>query len=681
MKKPAHRPKRTYPDAPTHRSHVTLKACPFCDSHLVTTSSREVDKYVQTLEGPFHVIGYSRRCSNKNCSHAEARYHAPQAAKLSLPNVTYGLDVLCYIANRHNEGKKNFKEIWQELSQEKGLEISEREVGRLYRKVAALLVGNQVVNQEKLAKTVEKYGQLIMEVDGLQPDGNGSKLYVLHELLSGAVLSVVQLEQANTVTLTEWLEPYREWGKAVKATLSDKEKALVAALKAVWPKAKHQLCQMHFVKNLSEPVHKADRELQKEIRDAMGKLPPVPTPIQKPSEKSSVPVDEPLDNDEDSDSGLPSRISPAVIQAIDIISGVSVETLDDVAPYKWESLLGNNVEPNSEPDAIVMEDEDASATEVSSSDEQQTAISPPYLSASESVAWLNERLLAQIPASARPLVVDMPDNASITYWEHMRYRQAIQDARHSDSRKPFLCGGVRSYEQLRAIDEHLTVCQTEQELDPYLSLLHKSVQRAVVQTAPLASNIEQAKQWVVRVERLLADAPQANGSRLLQSQLPSSIQRQRMHALLTECEKSSDENPVLQDLHTNWKGMLERWEDDLYHCYDIEELPRSNLGMEALFGDARRQQRRLNGQADTSDLVITGQVSLRVNSVGQEALMEMVSQVPAWIYRTASRCLEAVETGIRWPRLLHRNAAKALEKFKSQADALRNQVASIPEIA
>ena len=229
MKKLAHRPKRTYPDAPIHRSHVTIKACPFCNSHLVTTSSREVNKYVQTLDGQVHVIGYSRKCSNKNCPHPEARYHAPQAAKLSLPNVTYGFDILCFIANRHNEDKKNFKEIWQELSQEKGIEISKREVGRLYRKMAVLLMGNQVVIQEKLAKTVEKYGQLIMEVDGLQPDGNGPKLYVLHELLSGTVLSVVQLDQANTKTLTEWLEPYREWGKAVKATLSDKEKALVAA--------------------------------------------------------------------------------------------------------------------------------------------------------------------------------------------------------------------------------------------------------------------------------------------------------------------------------------------------------------------------------------------------------------------------------------------------------------------
>ncbi len=329
MTKPAHRPKRTYPDAPIHRSHVTLKECPFCNSHLITTGSREVNKYVQTVAGPIHVIGYSRKCSNKNCVHPQARYHAPQSAKLSLPNVTYGFDILCYIANRHKDNKKNFKEIWKELSQDKGIEISEREVGRLYRKIAALLTGNQIVIQERLAKAVEKYGQLIMEVDGLQPDGNGPKLYVLHELLSGTVLSMVQLDQANTTTLTAWLEPYREWGYAVKATLSDKEGALVAALKAVWPTAKHQLCQMHFVKNLSNPVHEADRTLQANIRGAMGKLPPVPVP---PVQKLNMQVDERADDDNNRDSKLPSRISPAVMQAIDVVSGVSLETLDSVPP-------------------------------------------------------------------------------------------------------------------------------------------------------------------------------------------------------------------------------------------------------------------------------------------------------------------------------------------------------------
>ena len=45
------------------------------------------------------------------------------------------------------------------------------------------------------------------------------------------------------------------------ATLSDDEKAIIAALKRSWPKAVHQRCQLHFLNNLAAPVLKVDTQL------------------------------------------------------------------------------------------------------------------------------------------------------------------------------------------------------------------------------------------------------------------------------------------------------------------------------------------------------------------------------------------------------------------------------------
>ncbi len=158
MKRAAHRPKRSYPEAPEHRCQVAMKKCPFCKGRLVSTGSREVDKYVQTLSGAVHVIGYSVRCDNEEYPHPKARYHSTSGKKLSLPYQTYGLDVMAYIAQAHQGQRKQFKEIWQELRQGYGLEISEREVGLLYRRIEALQMGSQVAIEEKLRETVEKYG-------------------------------------------------------------------------------------------------------------------------------------------------------------------------------------------------------------------------------------------------------------------------------------------------------------------------------------------------------------------------------------------------------------------------------------------------------------------------------------------------------------------------------------------
>jgi hypothetical protein len=207
-------------------------------------------------------------------------------------------------------------------------------------------------------------------------------------------------------------------------------------------------------------------------------------------------------------------------------------------------------------------------------------------------------------------------------------------------------------------------------LDDYLSRLHVLVQHTLEHVRPLANDVQEAKAWVVKVERLLADAPAAD-----EKQPASAVQRQRMEKLLAECTKQENAGSTVQKLQSTWQRMLDSWGSDLYHCYDVEGLLRSNLGVEALFGQARRQQRRLSGQADTSSLRMTGQGYLRGTHLGQEALLELFRQVLAWVYRLARRCMDAVETSVRWPRQLHRNAGKALDRFQAQVEELDQRAA------
>jgi len=67
------------------------------------------------------------------------------------------------------------------------------------------------VIRKKLAAIVEKHGGLIFGVDALQPEGHGSLLYVLYEILSGTVVSAIQLESPNEKELTDWLMTYQDY--------------------------------------------------------------------------------------------------------------------------------------------------------------------------------------------------------------------------------------------------------------------------------------------------------------------------------------------------------------------------------------------------------------------------------------------------------------------------------------
>jgi hypothetical protein len=187
------------------------------------------------------------------------------------------LDVIAFVGIQHEREHKQFTEI-QTLLNEQGVEINDSSVGRLYRLFLALVAGTWPHRRQRIAKAAHQHGGLILMADGLSPDGAGPQFYVLWEVFSGTPIGGMIIDQADETHLTDWLTECRDLidDLPVLALLSDKEKALVGAMSAVWPQAPHQLCQMHFMKNLSGPVHCADQSLRQTLRDGLAELPAVP---------------------------------------------------------------------------------------------------------------------------------------------------------------------------------------------------------------------------------------------------------------------------------------------------------------------------------------------------------------------------------------------------------------------
>jgi len=111
-------------------------------------------------------------------------------------------------------------------------------------------------------------------LDGLEPEGSGSLLYVLYEVLSGTPVGALQAEAVSAEELAKWLEGYQQY--PVLATVSDGEDTLIAAMKKVWPNAPHQRCQEHFLGNVAEEgVLEFDTQLRQGMRQSLGGLPKV----------------------------------------------------------------------------------------------------------------------------------------------------------------------------------------------------------------------------------------------------------------------------------------------------------------------------------------------------------------------------------------------------------------------
>jgi len=253
---------------------------------LIPSGTWHVRKYVQTLNGPLFVAGKSKQCDSPDCSHNGHHYHASKVLVISLPQSTYGLDVLALIGWQHEQEHKQFVEIQGQLNQ-RGIAVSERHVGRLYRQFLALLGGMNERVERRLKETAKQHGGLIWGIDALQPEGSGTLLYVLYEVLSGTPVAGVQLDHPTAEELVEWLEPYKALPYKALATLSDGENTIIAALERCWPDAPRQRCQEHFLANLAELVLDVDSKLRQWMRDELGGLPAVPTEAETPAAEAT----------------------------------------------------------------------------------------------------------------------------------------------------------------------------------------------------------------------------------------------------------------------------------------------------------------------------------------------------------------------------------------------------------
>jgi len=60
-------------------------------------SAAHSHKTVQTLDGDFFVVAYSRVCTNTECDEYGTRFHADGHLRVSPPYCTYGLDVIAFV--------------------------------------------------------------------------------------------------------------------------------------------------------------------------------------------------------------------------------------------------------------------------------------------------------------------------------------------------------------------------------------------------------------------------------------------------------------------------------------------------------------------------------------------------------------------------------------------------------
>jgi hypothetical protein len=236
---------------------------------------------VTTLKGNAHLTLHIRRCRNQQCEWYHRPYRPEEEGRWALPHGEFGLDVIALVGTLRYTAHRSILEIHQAFS-DRGVPIAERTVTHLLQRYEELVALN-LSDQHRLLERFKEQGQVILAIDGLQPDVGHEVLWVLRDCLSGEVLLARSLLSACEADLADLLREVQQMldGVPIRGAISDGQHSIRKAVQRVLPDVPHQLCHFHYLREAAKPVYEADRHAKKELKKHIRGVRPLERAIEK----------------------------------------------------------------------------------------------------------------------------------------------------------------------------------------------------------------------------------------------------------------------------------------------------------------------------------------------------------------------------------------------------------------
>jgi len=230
-------------------------------------------RFVFRLDRLYRVTSQVVYCRTPRCPLQMKDVRPPQELAFVPPYKGFGCDVIAEVGQLRN-GKENGKqmtrvEIKAYLKATYNLEISEREVNTLYDYYGALVSCANLEDQELIKQLIKNHG-VVISLDGGDPTLGQESVWFVRDVISGRTLVAQALRSHAEEDLIGLLTPVKTFckrhGIPIHGAVSDAEPAVRNAIKTLWPGLRHQLCQLHFVKNLAKPLKDEDAHMRVGLR-------------------------------------------------------------------------------------------------------------------------------------------------------------------------------------------------------------------------------------------------------------------------------------------------------------------------------------------------------------------------------------------------------------------------------
>ena len=254
-------------DFATWELDVLDRDCPVCGRMMHICDHRY--RHFHTLTGPVELVCKLNHCPNPTCP-GHARTKSPELeVTIAQPKWAIGWDVFCWIGHRRFSRHWAISQIRSELFDGYGIRLSEDSLARYLHHYQIMLAARQE-DSETLRRQYEAVDEIILSIDGLQPEKGHETLYVVRELTQKRVWFAEALISATADEVRRLIAQAKAWaeglGKPVVLWLSDRQDGFVTGIAAEFPDVPHRYCQNHFLRDVAKPVLEIDSHTKVQMR-------------------------------------------------------------------------------------------------------------------------------------------------------------------------------------------------------------------------------------------------------------------------------------------------------------------------------------------------------------------------------------------------------------------------------
>lgn len=243
------------------------RVCAHCNGFTYVSDHKH--RHLHSLQGPLHIVSKVVCCPDKGCVGHAVKLASAEEMSFAPPRWAVNWDLFAWMGHRRFARHWSVPQIRAELKDRFGIEVSADLVEDYTAKYEVMVAARE----SDLARLVTEYQDVpdvILSIDGLQPEKGHETLYVVRELRKQRVWFAEPLLSSAAAEVKRLFERARELatriGKPVRGWMSDKQDAFVSGVEEVFPGVPHRYCANHFLRDAAKPVLEADSHAKVQMR-------------------------------------------------------------------------------------------------------------------------------------------------------------------------------------------------------------------------------------------------------------------------------------------------------------------------------------------------------------------------------------------------------------------------------